>query len=69
MTAPLCDNHPEHGPMKHVIITQGDRILGCFWSCVHDDENKPDYCDGCADCDCTDEQKAKQAEQLSMFGG
>lgn len=49
-----------HGPMVHVIITQGDskdwhddRVLGCAWFCPLDGKNGRAYCDECADCGCT----------------
>lgn len=64
MKTPLCPDHPEHGEMEHVVLMQGDIVLGCAWFCVLDDENKPDYCDGVRDCDCVDKDRVRQMELL-----
>lgn len=63
-TAPLCPHG--HGPMKHVVLECYDRVIGCAWFCVNDDRDKRDYCDECANCDCTPAEEP-QPQQLGLF--
>ena len=39
MTAPICDEHPEHGPMKadHIYKLDGtiDTRFGMYWFCQY----------------------------------
>lgn len=43
-----------HGPMIHIVITDGDdRVLGCMWGCARDERATPDFCDEALDCECT----------------